>query len=1064
MRSSSDGRRAGGARVWQAWAGAGLLIAACTAAGAQQPQTESAATRDYAVAAGMQGKKLYVQAAQRWQRFLQSYPNDSRVDRARHYLGICQLQLGEFTAAAETFRAVLANHPNFVSRDAAQFNLGLALYNQALATGKPEELRAAADAFGAVASGYPQSKHAPAGLLYQGEALHAAGEIGGAAAAYARLLEVYPQDVLVPQARYALGTAQQERNEFDKAAATFQAFLANHAAHPLAAECRLRLGLVLARLERPGEAAQMLQPLVDLPEFPLADLALLRLAQYTYEIGQREQAVTLYLSLPAKFPNSTYIGEAYLAAGKAQFVLQAFAQAQQSFTSAIQTNTNEAPEASYWLTRTLLALQQPQTALAEAERAMAAYAQSPHLPLVQLGRIDCLYALPERRRETPPLYLAFAAQYPEHELAAQALYMASLSSLELQDFTAAVTHAQAFLNNPKYAAHPLVPEVQFVAAEALLLAAAETTSPNLAQAEQLYRDLAARFPDHRHAEHSLVRVGLCLLLRNDWDASIAALSQALPMLKQPALVAEAHLIVGQAHRGARRLEQATAAFRQALAAAPDWPRADEVSLALAEGLAAQDLLADAAAELNRMLAAYPASQRLDYALLQLGGVLYRQGKYEEALQRYDALLNQYPTSPLVPLGNYQQARARFAKADYAGTVESCTRLLGNQAAAELAPQARYLRGLAQHRMGQFQPALEDLAAFVAALPPSPDALDARYAMALCHLQLKQPDQAAALLKAILAEAPQYAQTDRVLYELAFALQELKQPAEAAQALRDLATRFPESPLAAEAWYRVGEHHELAARAAEALQAYQAGLGRAQQPELKEKLLFKLGWIPYTGKAYGQAAVAFAAQLQAFPEGQLAADGYYLAGECLYLQEKFAEAAPHFERVLKLQSERYVPRALYRLGACAARLGQWAASEQHYQALISRHPEFEQIHEARYGLALAMQNQEKLVQAKELYEQITRETETETAAKARFMIGECCFREKKFAEAVEHYLTAALGYPYDEWQALGHFEAARAFIELGDKERAIDALNTVIERFPQHPKAADAKTLLQSLQN
>lgn len=1062
MRPSIVGRRGGGAKGWGIWACLGLLIAGSAAVA--QPEADSAATRDYAVAAGMQGKKLYAQAAQRWQRFIQTYPNDSRLDRAHHYLGICQLQLKQFAEAAATFRTVLANYPNFASRDAAQFNLGVALYNQALASGKAEELRTAADAFAAVAAGYPQSKHAPSGLFYQGEALHAAGDVMAAAAAYGRLIEAYPQSTLVPQARYALGAAQQELNEHEKAAATFQAFLAQHAEHALAAECRLRLGLTLARLEKHAEAAQMLQPLVESPDFPLADLALLRYAQCTHDLGQREQAVALYLSLPGRFPNSQYVAEAYLAAGKAQFELQAYAQAQQSLTQAIQANTAQAAEASYWLSRVLLAQQQPQAALAEAERALGAYAQSPQFPLLQLGRIDCLYALAERRPETPALYAAFAAQYAEHELAPQALYMAGLAALELQDHAAAATHAQAFLNNPKYAAHALLPEAQFVAAEALLRGAArQAASAEVARAEQLYRDLAARFPDHRHAGACLVRVGLCLLLQGEWDASVAAMTQALPTLKQPALAAEAHLIAGQAHREAQRLAQAVAAFRQALAACPDWGRADEVTLALADALAAQDQLAEAAAELTRMLAAYPNSRHLDQALLQLGGVLYRQQKYDEALQRYDALLSQYPQSPLTAVANYHQGRTRFAKGDFAATVESCTRLLANQSAAELASQARYLRGLAQHRLGQFQAALEDLSAFVAGQPPLTDAMDARYAMALCRLELKQPEQAAALLREILAQAPDYPQADRVWYELAFALGELRQPAEAAQALRELATRFPESALAAEAWYRVGEYHEGQQQGAEAAQAYQAGLGRVQQPDLKEKLLFKLGWVAYTAKAYDQAAAAFAAQLQAFPEGRMAGDGHYMAGECLYLQDKFAEAVPHFDRVVKLSSERYLPRALYRLGACTARLGQWAASEQHYQALVSQHPAFEQIHEARYGLALAMQKQEKLAQARDLYEQITRETETETAAKARFMIGECCFREKKFAEAVEHYLTAALGYPYEEWQALGYFEAARALIELGDKERAIDVLGTVIERYPQHPKAADAQTLLKSLQ-
>ena len=48
-----------------------------------------------------------------------------------------------------------------------------------------------------------------------------------------------------------------------------------------------------------------------------------------------------------------------------------------------------------------------------------------------------------------------------------------------------------------------------------------------------------------------------------------------------------------------------------------------------------------------------------------------------------------------------------------------------------------------------------------------------------------------------------------------------------------------------------------------------------------------------------------------------------------------------------------------------------------------------------------------------------------------MMGECSFAEKKYSEAVEHFLEAAIGYPYDEWRAMGHFEAGRCFLELKD---------------------------------
>ena len=79
-----------------------------------------------------------------------------------------------------------------------------------------------------------------------------------------------------------------------------------------------------------------------------------------------------------------------------------------------------------------------------------------------------------------------------------------------------------------------------------------------------------------------------------------------------------------------------------------------------------------------------------------------------------------------------------------------------------------------------------------------------------------------------------------------------------------------------------------------------------------------------------------------------------------------------------------------------------------------------------------------------------------------MMGECAFAQKKYDEAVEHFLEAALGYPYKEWQALGYFEAGRCFIQLKDTEKARETLQTVVTKFPKHPRAKDAMTLLANL--
>ncbi|MFP6620781.1 MAG: hypothetical protein VB877_15655, partial [Pirellulaceae bacterium] len=73
-----------------------------------------------------------------------------------------------------------------------------------------------------------------------------------------------------------------------------------------------------------------------------------------------------------------------------------------------------------------------------------------------------------------------------------------------------------------------------------------------------------------------------------------------------------------------------------------------------------------------------------------------------------------------------------------------------------------------------------------------------------------------------------------------------------------------------------------------------------------------------------------------------------------------------------------------------------------------------------------------------------------------------FGEAKYELAIEQFLAVAVGYPFPEWKALGHFEAARCFIQLKQHEKAIDSLETIIKDHAEHPKTKDAAKLLAEL--
>jgi TolA-binding protein len=1035
-----------------------LALLASPPLAAQQEKPDPAATREYAVAAGLQGKQLYTQAARRWQKFIETYPKDPRLANAYHHLGTCQLNDQQPVEAARTFRLLIEKFPKSESLAAAHFNLGLALYNTALGSKKADDVRTAARAFAEVPARFPKSKHAAAALHYQGECFYRAGDLPGAVVLYRKVIAEYAGSEVLPDVYYALGTTQQELAQDREATATFQAFLARFPGDKLAGECRLRLGLCLFRQKRYAEAAKVFEQSAAQPDFTLADFALMQQARCVREQKQLAQAAALYEALPKKFPASPRGGPALLAAGKCWYEAGDLPRAEAALNAALARKFNEVPEAAWWLGQVLIKRNRPADAVAVLDRAIASYPRSNRLTQLVFTRINALYEQPARRKETAALYADFARMYPQHALTPRAVYMAALASLGAEDFPTARGHAEAFLK--RFARHELTAEILFIGGEAFVGGAV----PDAARAEVLFRRLLAEYPRHKHAAQARVRVGLCLYLAKKYPEAVTFLGQAVKEFPDPLLIAEAQLLIGRSHQDAGQAVQAVAALEKALQVRPGWERGDEVLLALAQGLRAQKKLTETAAQLRRLQSAYPQSPLRAHALYQLGQLAQEQKKDDEAVTLYEQTVAQFPRSEPAPQAQYALGMLWFARRDYTRAVQAFSKQLDTWPAIPLTARARYTRGLSYQQLRQFGPAANDLSAFLASRPAAKDAAEARYALAVCQSALKQHEAAAATLEALLKEKPDYERADQVYYERGHCLLLARKEREAADSFRQLTVKVPNSPLAAEGWFRVGTFHENARQLPEAAQAYAAGLAKAKDAGLREKLSYKLGWVQYQREKFAEAAPVLLAQLKERPQGELAADATYLAGDCLIRQERFAEARPLFELLIQARDKKYHDRSLYRCGTCRAGLKDWAASQKCFEELIRQFPNFPLIQEGRYGLGWALQNQGKLDEARVVYEQVTKATSSETAAKSRFMIGECAFRQKKHREAIEHFLEAALAYPYEEWQALGHYEAGRCFITLKDTPKALDALETVVKKFPKHARAKDAAKLIADLKN
>jgi len=1041
-----------------------LCLFLCAVASAQKQtakKDDPVATQEYIVNTKLMRDPLFGEAETRWKKFLKDHPKDSRIDRVHHHLGACQLHLKKYEDAAKTYRTLIAKYPKFKSLDAARYNLGLALYNLAGKSKKPEDFRAAAKVFSAVAAEHPTSTLAPTAAYYRAECLYHAGDVKQVLPVYAAFIKKFPESDLLPDVYYALGTTQQELGSFAAAAKTYRRFTKEFPKHKLADECKLRTGLCLFNEEKFQQAESIFAPLAKKNDFPFVDLALLQLAQCRHKAGKPQDALGKLRTLLKKYPQSSYRTAALLETGQCLFETGKFQQAEQPLREVVKAKSDESANAAYWLARTLLQRDKPAEAVAVLDKAISNYPKNPDLPLLNLTRIDALYEQPEKRKSTVAQYAAFAAKYPDHELTPHAQYMAGFAALATEDYPAAAKYSAAFLNNRKWEQHPLVPDVLFVAGESRLLG----EKPKLAEAETFFSRLVDKHPKHAQVPQARLRLGYCRHQAKKYDEAVALLSTALKELKQPELVAEAHLLIGRSHGDAGRDMQAITAFRDALKAHPKWERADEVMLRLAIKLRLQEQTDEASKHLTTLLSKFPDSRFRGETLYELGEIAESKQKYDDALRRYREVLEKHADGSSAPQAAYGIGRALFAKKDFEGAAKAYGVLMTKYPKSPLAAQARYDRAIAYHRLEKFQPALSDLQTFLANKPAESEAFEARFAVALCQVGLKRHDDAVKTLQQLLKEQPADASPDKLYYELAHAFKALKKEKAAQAAFHSLVTKEPDSPHAAEAWYHIGLAHRNAEQWKQAATAYATGLKAAKQTNWREELQHELGYVQYRTGKYADAAETFAAQLKAFPKGRHVNAATYLAGECRFNQSKWSQALPYFVDSIKQNDPRYHSRALYRAGACAARLKDWSASRKHYTALLQADPKFEQINDARYGLGMAYQMQDKLDEARTEYRRILEATKgknTRPRAQALFMLGECNFREKKHKRAIVRYVEAAL-YPDKPLQAQCHYEIGRCYIELKNRGEALKSLKTVVNDYPNSGEAKLAAQLIESLQ-
>jgi len=1047
-----------------AWLAAGMLCAAALISpgqhargqdakkAAEAQRQDAAARRQYNTAAGLQKAGELETAVEEWRLFLQKHPQHELAPAAQHYLGVCLLKLQKYDEAAEAFAGMLGAAPQHELASTACLYLGMAHFNAAR-QGKPERYAQAIEAFQAVASKYGRSKEVPRALLYHADSLYDLGRKPEALQLYQQLVAKFPKDDVRADALYALGVTQQELSDWQAAGTTFGLLLREFPQDARAAEVTLRLGETLAAREDFAQAEKQYARAAASAGFAQADYAFFRQAYAVYQQQRYAQAAELFAELPRRYSSSSYAEAAVLWGGKSYYQAGRLKEARPLLEQASGGGGETALEAAHWLARLELKEGRAAAALEVAERGLGRAGGTPWQATLKLDRADALFEDPARRRESVAAYAALAAEHPQDTVAADALYLAAYAALDLKDYEQALQYSQAFLQGHRD--HRLAADVLFIAAESQRL-----TGRN-AEAAASLAQLLERFPNSAEVPTWLLRRGLVLLLDRQYAEVLSTLEPARRKFQQPEQAAEALYLVGRAQAGLGKFDASERALKESLAAHPAWPQHDATLLALAHALRQQDNLPAARQRLAELVQNYPRSALLDRAHASLGEYADAAGDHAAAAREFALVLDGWPNSPLVPNALYGLALAKASLGEHEAAVGALDRLLAGFGDHPLAAPGRFARAQAKLALRQFDSALADVQAYLATKPARAEQSDAAYLAGLCYAGLNQAEQAAAVFSQLLQEDPGYRLADEVLYQLGWALRTQAKHAEAADTFARLGSEYPASSKAAEALFLVGEHHYEQKQYVQAAQAYYASLQKEAAAELRENAAHKLGFAYFRNGELEKAQQTFAFQRSTFPNGRYVQDALFMEGECWFKLEKFAEALELYRQVKNPQGKDFMVLALLHAGQAAAKLERWDESLALLQKAEQDFPQAAVLAEIIYGQAFALHHQDQLQQALPLYERVTELSEGEVAARARFMVGEICFQQKKHSEAVRHFFKAdAYGYP--EWQAAAQYEAGRCFEVLGKKEQARKAYQQAVEKHPNGEHARLARERLAAL--
>jgi TolA-binding protein len=978
-----------------------ILVCAFSALVLCPPITHADEADDqYAVAAEHYRQERWQLAVDEFTALIEKHADHKTRGEAEFFLAESQVQLGEFTKAAEHYRAYLDREP--------------------------------------------QGRYAKSALFRGGESAYLGGEGDAAAKQLSAFLEVHRNDELAAYALPYLGRIALDANKLEEAEKHFRATLDEFPSGPLTDEARFGLARTHEQQGKHAAAADGFAALAARKDCPIADVAQFRLGLVRYNQGDFAAAEKAFADLNASFKDTKLAAKSEYWQALSIKAQRRYAEAAERMIDAVERDSQHALAANmrYHAGDALLASDNAKAAIEQFDIVLKDFADSPIADDALLGKTQAMLNADPAAADA----LAEAwKQFPESPLARVARRMQAQALLENREYDGAIDQLKALVSE-KVPSDDAAKTEQLTASYFLAIALHGAGKHDEALAE--FAKLENTADDALKTAAQLGRVSTLVRMER--------YQQALPLLEQflaahsaspdtssclselafchaglgqfndarrrydefckhspdqAALLATTHRLAEMAYRGEQR---AWAAELFTVLAADGNP-----SEYVARGLSGQawcqftgDDLAGSAATFLKLVEQFPTDPLAAEGALVRGKALEKLDQYDPALLMYRTVIETFPESQEMP-------SALLAAA------ELHERLKQGSDAERYYRQ--FLERCPQHAKVDF--ALYQLAWLLrendASMAESEKVRRVAESETLFERVRHQHKQSTLWPDAMfrLAEA---ARDRKDAKTVAAIVEELTA---AAEAKADDGKATVETSTLAHAYYLQGR---LAADLGDWAGAEKAMTLLAERCPKSDLVLASQFWVAeaaYRQGEYEQAATRF---------------------DALSTQSETASAS--WRGMIPL-----------RRAQVYAQQKQWSEAIALASTIEKEHPGFAQQYEADYLIGRAHAAEGKFDDARTYYTRVTQSAQggkTETAAMAQWMIGESYFHQKDYATAVKEYLRVEILYAYPKWQAAALVQAGKAYESDGQWQEAVKLYTQVLRKYAQTEQATEASTRLR----